>query len=979
MSPESLLNEVEAKDYNQLCLTDINNTSACIDISRLAKDRGLSVQLGIDFRNGITQQYVGIATNNEGFRELNDYLSMHLHTGKPYTNKAPTFVNAHVVYPFNNYKGEALRENEWLGVSLSDIHKFGFSRYSNLLPRMVVLQTGSFRNKRDYNSHRLLRAIDNNMLLSHLPASHQAQSTDTILPQAELLKAFRDYPQIIYNTEKLLASCEGVDFRFGENKNKSHFTNSVDDDYVLLGQLCNEGLRYRYDEPDRAVLDRVKKELGIIRQMNFGSYFLINWDLMNYARSQGYYYVGRGSGANSMVAYLLRITDVDPIKLDLYFERFINPYRTNPPDFDIDFSWTDRDDVTRYIFDKYGEGAALLGAYNTFQQAAILRELGKVFGLPSEEIDILQKGKLGKDQYGDLVLKYSHWLKGFPSHLSIHSSGILISDKPITYYTGTHLPPKGYPTTQFSMLEAEDVGLYKFDILSQRGLGKIKDSLDIVKQNRGDDIDIHDVKRFLEDAKVKDMLRSGMAIGCFYVESPAMRMLLTKLRADDYTGLVAASSIIRPGVAKSGMMREYILRFRDMERREQAKNELPELYEILKETYGVMVYQEDVIKVAHYFAGLTLAEADILRRGMSWKFKQRNEFWKVRDKFFSNCRQKGYQESKVSEIWTQIETFANFAFSKGHSASYAVESFQALYLKAYYPLEYLVATLNNGGGFYRTELYAHEARINGATIVAPCVNESEGLCCIKNEVIYLGLQFIKEVNDTTVIEVLRERQQNGKFTSFRNFINRVSITLEQLKLLIRVGAFRFTGELRRELLWEAYYLLGPSRKTKTERRLFDTEPKKLTLPKLCISELDDAFDEKELLGFPLCSPFKLLEEAPANPMVAADLINHIDKSITIVAYLIHVKTTMASGGGKMHFGTWLDQDGQWLDTVHFPPSVKAYPFTGDGCYTITGKVTEEFEFVSIEVSNMQRLKDVSFDQVDNKFYKSKKMRDLSSI
>lgn len=979
MSPEALLSEVEEKGYDQFCLTDINNTSACIDASRQAKDRGVTVQLGIDFRNGIIQQYIGIARNNIGFKELNEHLSLHLHIGKQYSRRAPAFTDAYVVYPFSEYRGETLRENEWLGVSLNDIHKFGFSRYSNLLPKMVVLQTGSFRNKRDYNSHRLLRAIDNNMLLSHLPVSYQAKSTDAILSKSELLKAFSDYPQIIYNTEKLLASCEIVDFKFGENKNKSHFTTSVDDDYILLEQLCEEGLRYRYDEPEQAVLDRVKKELGIIRQMNFGSYFLINWDLVNYARSKGYYYVGRGSGANSMVAYLLRITDVDPIKLDLYFERFINPYRTNPPDFDIDFSWTDRDDITRYIFNKYGEGAALLGAYNTFQHDAILRELGKVFGLPPEEIDILQKGKLGKDRYGDLVVKYSHWLKGFPSHLSIHSSGILISDKPITCYTGTHLPPKGYPTTQFSMLEAEDVGLYKFDILSQRGLGKIKDALDIIKQNKGDEIDIHDVKRFIEDTKVKDMLRSGMAIGCFYVESPAMRMLLTKLRADDYTGLVAASSIIRPGVAKSGMMREYILRFRDKDRREQARNELPELYEILKETYGVMVYQEDVIKVAHYFAGLTLAEADILRRGMSWKFKQRNEFWKVRDKFFSNCCQKGYAESKISEIWIQIETFANFAFSKGHSASYAVESFQALYLKAYYPLEYLVATLNNGGGFYRTELYVHEARINGATIVAPCVNESEGLCCIRAEVIFLGLQFIKDLNDTTVIEILRERQQNDKFTSFRDFINRVCITLEQLKLLIRVGAFRFTGEPRRELLWEAYCLLGASRKTRPEKRLFDTEPEKLTLPKLCISDLDDAFDEMELLGFPLCSPYKLLEESPSSPLLVVDLVKNINKTVTIVAYLVHVKTTPTTRGEKMHFGTWLDLDGRWLDTVHFPPSVKSYPFTGDGCYVITGKVSEEFEFVSIEVEKMQRLKNISFDQVDNKFYKSEKLKDLSGI
>jgi DNA polymerase-3 subunit alpha len=349
--------------------------------------------------------------------------------------------------------------------------------------------------------------------------------------------------------------------------------------------------------------------------MNFASYFLINWDIVRYAQSKDYYYVGRGSGANSMVAYLLRITDVDPIDLDLYFERFINPYRSNPPDFDIDFSWTDRDDMTRYIFDRFGtQRTALLGAYNTFQHDAVIRELGKVFGLPPGEIDKLQMASKYPDidDLGKMVLRYSDLIKGFPSHLSVHSSGIIISEEPITTYTATIMPPKGYPTTQFSMLEAEDIGLYKFDILSQRGLAKIKDALTLVKENKNVDLDVHNMQEYKDDERIKELLREGKAIGCFYVESPAMRMLLTKLKADDYLRLVAASSIIRPGVARSGMMREYIVRHRDPNKRKDIN---PLLLALMPDTYGVMVYQEDVIKVAHYFAGLSLAEADVLRRG----------------------------------------------------------------------------------------------------------------------------------------------------------------------------------------------------------------------------------------------------------------------------------------------------------------------------------------------------------------------------
>jgi DNA polymerase-3 subunit alpha len=314
------------------------------------------------------------------------------------------------------------------------------------------------------------------------------------------------------------------------------------------------------------------------------------------------------------------------------------------------------------------------------------------------------------------------------------------------------------------MVVAEDIGLYKFDILSQRGLGKIKDTVEIVKYNATDNqnFDIHDIKRFKQDPRIKHLLRNAKAIGCFYVESPAMRMLLKKLRVDNYLGLVAASSVIRPGVAKSGMMREYILRYRNPERRNDAH---PILLDIMPETYGVMVYQEDVIKVAHHFGGLTLGEADMLRRGMSGKFRSREEFLKVKQQFFDNCKADGKPDALVRDIWRQIESFAGYAFAKGHSASYAVESYQSLFLKAYHPLEYMVATLNNGGGFYRAELYVHEARMHGGLIEAPCINRSYHATVIQGKTIYLGFSFLRAMESNTVKKILIERERRGSFES----------------------------------------------------------------------------------------------------------------------------------------------------------------------------------------------------------------------
>jgi DNA polymerase-3 subunit alpha len=961
LSIDELFTEVKQKGYSAFVVSDINNTSAILDSLRLSKDYGIKPIPGIDFRNGIKQKYVGIAINNEGFKELNEHLSKHLHLKTNFDDDAPPFTNAYVIYPFKGYNGKILLPNEFIGISAKELKSFPFSKAKHYKHKLVVFQPVTFIQKKHFNAHRLLRAIDENTLLSKLSSEQQTTNDEVIPPLNELYYYFKGHEEAVKNTEHILKTCK-VEFEFGKlaNKNKKFYKGSLTNDMAFLRSKCEEGLHYRYPNPDKNILERIEKELKTIEEMRFASYFLINYDIIRYAQHKNYYYVGRGSGANSIVAYLLRITDVDPVDLDLYFERFINKFRTNAPDFDIDFSWTDRDDMTRYIFDAFKpDHTALLATYSTYQHDAVTRELGKVFGLPPGEIDKLQKVKDEKDlkeldHINQLVVKYGYLLHGFPSHLSIHASGIIISEEPITTYTATSIPPKGYPTTQFSMQEAEDIGLYKFDILSQRGLGKIKDALGIIKENHKVEIDIHDVKKFYKDETVKSLLKIGKCIGCFYIESPAMRMLLAKLQADDYLRLVAASSIIRPGISKSGMMREYILRYRDKSKRDAARAELPQLYDIMKETYGVMVYQEDVLKVAHEFAGLTLEEADYLRRGMSWKFKQRNEFHLVKANFFNNCYAKNHPPDIIEKTWKQIESFANFAFSKGHSASYAVESYQALYLKAYYPLEYMVATLNNGGGFYRTELYVHEARLHGAEIIPPCVNNSNALCNIKDKNIYLGLAMISAFEQGSVKEVLRERELNGEFKGLYDFIKRVQISLDQLRLLIRAGAFRFTGINKKKLLWEAHMMINPLKK-RTTNELFDIEPKKYKLPKLSDSWIDDAFDEIELLGFSLCSPLKLLKDRLNNKLLSKDLKDHLNQTVEIIGYLVTTKNTSTSKGERMYFGTFLDQEGLWIDTVHFPPSARAYPFRGPGCYILKGKVVEEFDHITIEVSEMKRL------------------------
>ncbi len=958
IKPERLLAITSENGLDTLALTDINNTSACLDFIRLSPKYKVKPIVGVDFRNGAHQQFIMLAKNNNGFENINNYLSGFLHNSHlKIPNRAPQLKDTYVIYPYQHNKEYVLESNAFLGIKPQDLNKLKFSKWNKLRNKLVVLQTVSFENKKGFNTHRLLRAIDNNTLLSKLPKSEEGKETDIILPYHDLCETYEEFPELIKNTKEILNACTiAFDFTQEIPNNQKSYTESETSDYQLLEKLTYKGLKYRYKNTNETISNRIKKELNIIKEKGFVSYFLINWRILEYARSKGYFYVGRGSGANSIVAYLLRITDVDPVELDLYFERFINLYRKNPPDFDIDFSWTDRDDITKFIFENF-KNTALLTVYNTFKFKASVRELGKVFGLPKAEMDVLSQGRYNfnaLDKLSQLVLIYSKYIQGFPNYLGIHASGIIISEKPIHHYTATFFPPKGYATTQFDMVVAEDIGLYKFDILSQRGLGKIKDAVEIVKYNHPEKapIDIHDIKRFKQDERIKDLLRNAKAIGCFYVESPAMRMLLKKLQVDNYLGLVAASSVIRPGVAKSGMMREYILRYRYPERRKDAH---PVLLSIMPETYGVMVYQEDVIKVAHYFGGLTLGEADRLRRGMSGKFRSRDEFLLVKQQFFDNCKKEGKPEKLTAEIWRQIESFAGYAFAKGHSASYAVESYQSLFLKAYYPLEYMVATINNFGGFYKTELYVHEARMHNAIIEAPCINNSFNETIIQRKTIYLGFMFLHALERKTIKTLVLERNKNGDFKSLDDFIDRVPISIEQISILIKINAFRSKGINKRELLWEAHLKISKVTFEEHITTLFKTEKVHYKTPKLISTQLENAFDEIELLGFPLCNPFELLEKPINNQLKATNFPEYIGKIISVEGYLITSKNTVTSNKKMMYFGTFLDQDGHFIDTVHFPPVAAKFPFRGRGVYKIIGKVLEEFDCINIEVISMYRL------------------------
>jgi DNA-directed DNA polymerase III PolC len=954
---EDLANEGLRCGVEYLALTDINCTTGTFDFVRSCRDAGIKPIIGVEFRKNDRLLYIGLAKNLSGFRELNELLTKTNLGEMPLPMQSPSFRDVFVIYPTDNLP-EILQHHEFVGVRLEDLKKFKNPLFKRI-DKLVFLHSVTYRNEFEYELHHLLRSIDNNVLLSQLKPNQHAGNEEFMTPVDDIKKRFHQHPEIIRNTNSLADQCE-FPFDFRAPKNKKCFTGSHYEDKILLESLALEGFKDRYDVDDHVAKSRLYEELEVIHKLQFGCYFLTTWDIVRHSLNHGYFHVGRGSGANSIVAYCLKITEVDPIELNLYFSRFLNTKRSSPPDFDIDWSWKDRDDIIAYIFKRFGrEYTGFCGTITDFKFRSVIRELGKVYGLAKNELDYLSRTHFDQQENHEITRKIRHFgsmLEGFPNQYSMHSCGIFITEEPIASYSSMNVYQKGVPTCEIDMYIAESIHLEKLDILSQRGLGHIKDAVEMVKENRGIELDISDTRAFKKDPKCNKMLEEGRTLGCFYIESPAMRGLLRRLKCNNYETLVAASSIIRPGVAQSGMMREYVERHRDPSRIKYFHKVFEEQ---LSDTYGVMVYQEDVIKIAHHFAKMGLDEADVLRRGMSGKSRSKQEIERIKSLYFDNCKKLGYSDELTNEVYRQISSFAGYSFCKSHSASYAVESYQSLFLKAYYPLEFITGVINNNGGFYRPEVYINEARMLGANIEPPCVNHSQCLTSLAGDTIYLGLNQVINLSRQMKERIPLERQKHGPYKDLITFLNRTGITYEDVSSLIYVGAFRDFDIPKGKLIIDAKKYFNHREKESGDQQLFNVPAKTTAFPEMLRDPIEDAFDELEGLGYPVSiSPFDLLKTKHRGDVLVKDLFKHVNKEVRMLGYLVSIKDVpiqRKDGKVKMNFGTWIDVEGGYFDTTHFPPTLKNYPFKGLGCYLLLGKVVVDHDFPSIEIRKMERL------------------------
>jgi DNA polymerase-3 subunit alpha len=463
-----------AVDYKLkvLALTDINTVTGIYQFYRLCQDNGIKPVVGVDVRVENVQYYICLAKNPKGIAEVNRLLTDYNCDGISIPKMNPPLEHCFVIYSLQNIP-EKLLEHEFIGVRENELNLLINSELKSLIHKMVILHPVTFKTDEEYKLHKVLRAIDGNTLFTKLTEKDYCRKDECFIDKKKLLSQFGHYPEIIENTKHIVNECS-FDFEFNTPKNKKYFTDSRENDFKLLSQLAYEGLSKRYPDNSQLAKARVEKELKVIDELNFCGYFLITWDIIQYSNRMGFMHVGRGSGANSIIAYCLGITDICPLELDLYFERFLNLNRKSPPDFDIDWSWKNRDVILEYIFKKYGKDhVAFCGTNVEFKRKSRFRELGKVFGLPKDELD--QLSKKPKEQHDQnsvvqLIYKYEQLLVGFPNQRSMHSCGILISEEPITNYSALEFPPKEFPIVQFDMHTAEDIG-WKSSIFYLREAG----------------------------------------------------------------------------------------------------------------------------------------------------------------------------------------------------------------------------------------------------------------------------------------------------------------------------------------------------------------------------------------------------------------------------------------------------------------------------------------------------------------------------
>lgn len=862
---------------------------------------------------------------------------------------------------------------------------------------LVVTNDVHYLEQSQYKAHEALLCIQTQTFLND--PNRMRLKTDQFFfkPPEQMKREFLWVPEALSNTVEIAEKCN-LDLRFGQYHLPNYDPPNGQGKDEFLEELCAKGIRERYGAMTPVLQERLLHELNTIKKMGFVSYFLIVWDFIHYARQRGIPVgPGRGSAAGSLVSYLLAITDLDPIKYGLLFERFLNPERMSMPDIDIDFCFERRQEVIDYVTQKYGkDNVAQIITFGTMQARAAVRDVGRVMSAPYADVDKIAKlipaeigmtlkdalkvepqlAKLCQDnQVAGEIVETAQVLEGLNRHASIHAAGVVISDKPLTEHVPLFRSTDGQVTTGFSMDGIAKIGLLKMDFLGLRNLTVIDKAVKWIKKTRGLELDLG--KLSFDDKKTYDLLGTGNASGIFQLESAGMRELLRKIKPNQFEDLISILALYRPGPMGSGMLEDFIKRKRG---EAAVKYPHPKLEGILKSTFGIIVYQEQVMQMASILAGFSMTQADHLRRAMSKKIPE--DMAKMREQFVAGCKAANQiKEDEANKLFDLIDYFSGYGFNRSHSAAYAVISYQTAYLKANFSVEYMAALLTcEKDNTDKVVEYVNASEELGITILPPDVNESIVEFNVMDEkTIRFGLLAVKNVGQTAIESIVAIRQE-GPYQSIFDFCKRVDLRVANRKVvesLIKCGAFDSFQIFRSQLMAVVDRALESGAQSQREEAVgqfsffsmgeaaggFKEESD--TLPQIKEWAKNEVLAyEKEILGFYLSGHPLTHYKTEIKEFVkhtTKDLKNVVDgQEVKIIGIISNVKlTTTRKSNERMAIVKVQDLDGE-VEAVVFPST---YPNVAEilkegAVVVVIGRVGFREETPNIVAGDIKRIEEI---------------------
>ncbi|MEI2355706.1 DNA polymerase III subunit alpha [Mesobacillus zeae] len=976
-SVEQLVANAGAKGYSALALTDMNNMYGAIKFYKECSKRSIKPILGVTVdvagrdESGKSYPIVLLASNNTGFGNLIKITSA-VQTKSP-EGIPVKWLRHYASGLFALSPGHAGEIEHWAEQGEDDrakeaalfyegifgkgrffisLHDQGLEGQRDVMERLAVLareagvktaaaNTVHYLQKEDAFAQECLLAIKNGTKLQDDDREKLGSSEFYLKTSAEMAELFSDYPDALENTLKIADECN-VMIDLGSRHLPSFPVRKGETAEEILDRLCRAGLTERYGHPEEEHKERLEYELSVIKKMNFSDYFLIVWDFMKFARDNGILTgPGRGSAAGSIVAYSLYITDVDPIRHKLLFERFLNPERITMPDIDIDFPDHRRDEVIDYVAGRYGRmHVAQIATFGTLAAKAAARDVGRVFGLNSNELDRLSRqipskpGITLKSAYKEseglrTFVKESETnqklfetalkIEGLPRHTSTHAAGVVISEKPLPDVIPIQKGHGDVLLTQYSMEDVEEAGLLKMDFLGLRNLSLIETILSSIARKTGRKIDIRTIP--LKDEETYKLLSRGETTGIFQLESDGMRKVLTRLLPSAFEDIVAVNALYRPGPM------ENIPLFIDRKHgRKPIEYPHADLKDILEDTYGVIVYQEQIMQIASRMAGFSLGEADLLRRAVSKKKKDVLD--RERAHFLRGAAGKGYDAKVAGTVYDYIVRFANYGFNRSHAVAYSFISYQLAYLKTHYPVHFMAALMSSSAGNEaRVSQYARELKNMGYSLLPPSINKSGYSFLQEERGIRYSLAAIKGVSGASLKEIFRVRKQKP-FTDLFDFCIRVpqkAINRKTMEALVNSGAFDEFGHDRAVLLAtldvaaEHAQLVAPEGDEQADLfngNEFKIVPKYVQVDPLRVE--DRLALEKEALGIYLSThPVSMFEKELAAAGAVPASGGSAGRKARVGAYMIGLKKIRTKKGESMAFLTLSDAGGE-TEAVVFP-------------------------------------------------------------